>query len=202
MYPLTEKEREERERKLEKNREEREREKLVSQEIVSELMAVIERYPKSSKEANLRTAVSSRTAPEVGISSAEIARAFYPEIWPNSIGWACHKAAELIARVKRSLHKRGIELNSAMLSVPGHGEQRLYYCMNGNDVNILHVHPRMQRKVEGLEMSLGRMHHAVRKGMAERERLLQEAREKSLKRRIRSGRRSEKGIDEKEDEKE
>jgi hypothetical protein len=111
---------------------------LVRQEIVAELGAVIERYPKSTKVANLRTAVAHRTTPELGISKPEIAKAFYPEIFENSIRLACSKAMELIGRVKRSLRKMGyVEFNSAMLSVPEHGEQRLYYCMDPYSYNTL-----------------------------------------------------------------
>src|SRR5215813_3928379 len=102
-----------------------ERERLVRPEIVAELRAVLDRYPKSSKEANLRTAVAHRTTPELAVSSAEIAKAFYPEIFEKSIYFAYHHAHALVSKVRKSLFEMGLEFEYARISVPGRGEQRL-----------------------------------------------------------------------------
>jgi len=142
----------------------------IRQEIVDEISAVIERYPKSSKEANLRTAVAHRTTPELGVSLAEIAKAFYQEIFEDSISFVCYRASELIGRVKRNLRKTGVEFNSAMVSVPGRREQRLFYCMYAKDPNMLKVNILRQHKIDGIEESLGRLGHAYRRQKEIRER--------------------------------
>jgi hypothetical protein len=65
---------------------------LLREEVVAQLRGVIERYPKSSKISNLRTAVLHRTAPELGVYKAEVAKAFYPERFEKDYFSGCFLA--------------------------------------------------------------------------------------------------------------
>jgi hypothetical protein len=155
---------------------------LVRPEVVAELEEVIKRYPKSSKEANLRTAVAHRTTPELGVSSAEIAKAFYPEIFEKSMYHAYRHTHALVSKVRKSLSEMGLAFEYAMISVPGRGEQRLYYCMHGTDPNILNMYARGQRRIDRIYESIGRTRHIFRNWQkpAERERVHQERMKESL----------------------
>lgn len=69
---------------------------LLREEVVAELRGVIERYPvvavTGSKISNLRTAVLHRTTPELGVSKAEVAKAFYPERFEKDYFSGCFLA--------------------------------------------------------------------------------------------------------------
>ena len=65
---------------------------LLREEVVAQLRGVIERYPKSSKISNLRTAVLYRIAPELGVSKTEVAKTFYPERFEKDYFSGCFLA--------------------------------------------------------------------------------------------------------------
>jgi hypothetical protein len=99
---------------------------LLRQEIVAELRAVIERYPKSSKMANLQTAVVFRTTPELAISSAEIAAAFYPESFGKYPHLTNSYTHALMSKVREKLLDVGLMFEYARLDIPGKGKHQLY----------------------------------------------------------------------------
>jgi hypothetical protein len=129
---------------------------LLREEVVAELREVIERYPKSSKISNLRTAVLHRTAPELGVSNAEVGKAFYPEKFEKNYGYgvACFHARCLIKRLKRSMKKMNVEFHAAKVTVPGCGEKWLYYNMQDkDDPNFRKVELHRKAMVNGVEKS-------------------------------------------------
>jgi hypothetical protein len=160
---------------------------LLREEIVAELRGVIERYPKSSI-SNLRTAVLHRTAPELGVSKAEVAKGFCPERLDKNYYAGCYLARLLISRMKRGLKKMKVDFRAAKVPVPllGCGERWLYYNMQSRyDPNFVAVELHKRRIIDGFDKMRRRENEVLRMDPDERRRLADAFEAKQLKSYIR-----------------
>jgi hypothetical protein len=130
---------------------------LARPEVIQELKGVIERNSKSSKLANLRTAVVNRTIPELGISSLEVALSFYSkECKESGLYYAYILARNLIARTRKKLFemnrpKFSVRFYAAYVEVPGYKKRWLHYCMYHNDSNVEKIEQHLQSMIDGIK---------------------------------------------------